>query len=56
MSMMSGFSNLCRTEGTKKLRTERKKNKYEKEIHKEANHRSDRILAEAAQDNERELQ
>ena len=49
--MMSGFSNLCRTEGTKKLRTERK-NKYEEVVHKETDPGSHRLLGEAAQDNE----
>ena len=52
--MMSGFSNLCRTEGIEKPRTERK-NKYEKEVHQEADHRSDSILAEAAKDDERKF-
>lgn len=54
MSMMSGFSNLCRTEGTEKLRTERK-NKYEEVVHKETDPRSHQLLEEAAKDDERKF-
>lgn len=53
--MMNGFSNLCQTEGTKKLRTERK-NKYEEVVHKEADSGSHRLLGEAAKDDERKFQ